>query len=163
MSPVKREKIIKNGSKIIGFLPVSNSDLEKDHEEIVDNTVDQGYDCQLLKLDDEVCLILTGEIRVQNLISLQYSLKFSLQSLEWVTIPGFLSASHSNGVYICLPKVLSYYAEIPEARILRTVKHGLFVSEPCHMCLLTLEDFDKMTHCNIHNIFRMVIICVKVQ
>lgn len=67
----------------------------------MDNSVDEDTECQLLSLEDNVRLTKTSEGRQQNVFVFHNSLKCSLQPLETVNVPGYLTRSDSSGVWNC--------------------------------------------------------------
>lgn len=144
----KREWLINNGYTIIGFLPVSISDFDiaqKDMENTVSELVDA--ECHIKPLDDDVRLTSTSEGREQNMLVLHSALRKAFQALEDVCTTGFIVRSTTCGTWRCFPAVVSYCSDIPEAKNLTTVRHGLTVTRPCHRCLATLSDFEKFSDC----------------
>lgn len=87
------------------------------------------------------------------MIVLHNVLKISVHGLERVIVPDFLIRFYRSGVWYCFSVVESYCADIPEAKTLCTVKHGLIVPRTCHRCLCTPEDFEKITKSNIRHTF----------
>lgn len=146
-SPEHREWLINNGYTIIGFLPVSTSDSNTEQNDM-DSTAKDSLDgdSNVEPLDDEVRLTSTSNGREQNMLVLHNALKTALKSLEDVAPTGFLVSSRSSGTWRCFPALVSYCADIPEAKNLTTVKHGLAVTRPCHRCLGTLSDFEKCSN-----------------
>lgn len=105
-SPGKQEWVINNGYKIMGFLPVSISNYNIHEDYVVDISVDQDTDCQVLSLEDEVRLMSISEGREHNKLVLQNTLKRSIQELELVTVPGFPISYDRSGVWNCFQTVL---------------------------------------------------------
>ena len=145
-TPEEREWLINNGYTIIGFLPVSISDFQSGPGDVETAEKDLVNDVSIIEpLDDDVRLTSTSEGREQNMLVLHNALKTALRALEGVTTTGFLVTSRKLGTWRCFPAVVSYCADIPEAKNLTTVKHGLAVTRPFHRCLGTLSDFKNCT------------------
>lgn len=71
----------------------------------------------------------------------------SLHVLEEVSVTSFLAQYHHSGVCNCYPALVSYYAHIPEAKTLCTVKFVVAVLRLFRHCLGTLFDFEEMKVC----------------
>lgn len=100
------EWLINNGYEIIGFLSLSISDFNVHADEVVNNSVDQDPDCQLLSLEDEFNLTSTSRTKEQNMLVIHEALTCSLQSLKQITVPGFLIRSDREGMWNCFPTVV---------------------------------------------------------
>lgn len=133
----------KNKYTIIEFLAVSISDFNIHEDKVVNNSVDQNTDSQLLPLEEKGSLTSTSEGRELKLHVLHNVLEHSLNPLEWVTFPGFPTCFDRSDVWNFFPTVASYCANIPDARKLCTVKHRLLFPRLCNRCLDTPEDFEN--------------------
>lgn len=87
-------------------------------------------------------------------VFLQNDLKRSLQALGRFSIPGFLTCFDFHSVWNCFPIVMSSFADNPEAKNLRPVKHGLKSPRTYNQWLWTIEDFEKTMLSNIIRNFR---------
>lgn len=97
------------------------------------------------------------------MIVVHKDLKHSLQTLEPVTFPRFLTRSDRSGLWNYFQTVLYHCADIPVPKNICTAKYGLIVPRPCYQFLETLEYFEKMTHSNISHSLRTAFIREEVQ
>ena len=142
-APQQKEWLINNGYTIIGFLPVTISPPNDDDDSLdVQESLQSNITSQhSVILQDSVCNTSSSDGREQNMLLLHAALAKALQDFESVCERGFAIHSSSIGPCTCFPLLVSYCCDIPEAKNVSAVKHGLSVLRPCHRCLALVVVF----------------------
>ena len=164
-----RRKLIHSGKTMVGFLPTrttevaecssDSSHVPKSTELIVnddDVELDVGYgkvssveeaeetdDKEIVALLDKVLLTSTSTGRGVKMGLIHATMTKMLQPLLDLTITGF-KIPFGLCTWVCYPMFMSYCCDIPEAKDMSAVRHGLLTNCPCHRCLVSFPDITDL-------------------
>ena len=148
-TPERREWLINNGLTLIGFLPASSAseddDVDGDIPSHAAKNCGSADDIQLIHLSDGPQLTSSSSGRETNMLVLHHALRQSLRTLDESSSKGFRIHGQDGSVWNAFPTILSYCCDIPEAKNLSAVKHGLMVNKPCIRCMCTADLFCSPT------------------
>lgn len=122
-----RNTCIMSGETILAYLPVNISPHE---ESIVEESGEQRK----------------GTVdRSIRMNILHNSISAALERLTEVCMKGFLCTDSSGCSWNCHPTLLSFCADIPEAKDLTSILGGTKTCAPCHRCMVSCENLNCTT------------------
>lgn len=134
-----RQFLIDNGYTLLGFLP-TKSQNEKSNEATYEFTLEN---VEFEPLEDELKTMSDRDGRSKNMEILHEAMAQAIEPIAKLHLEGFTIIT-KECTWICHPILFSYCCDIPEAKDIFSIRHGINTNRPCVNCLCTSDKMKKL-------------------
>ena len=126
-SAERREWLINNGLTILGFLPASVASVDDSKTDFSSNSFNtpSADDASIIDLRDGISSTSSSYGRETNMLVLQNAISTALNPLEDISLKGYAFTASDSSPWNWFPLLVSYYCDIPEAKLFSLLDMGL--------------------------------------